>query len=384
MNKIVISTISNSILEVEKEFDILQALRPTNLNSELERFNKEYKSGCIYNPVFKYDDNQKTYAKRELQRLSQILKMITEVSSPRIEFFLTEKIEDIFAYCRLASLIGDDDAFMCSSLDIFRETSINDVNDALNGISDQYNAKLEITSKVDLLTAEEFCAAAKPQLASISEQWSINTEQISAKVNVDCAKKVVQVNSQESFTKEEVSRLFVHEIWTHALRAENGSKQPIVIFQTGLAKSTSTEEGLAVFSEEINGLLDDRAVRLYCARVLACYLAQTKSFYEVYSAVCKIAPEDALHITHRVKRGMVNTCDPGGFLKDKLYYLGWKEVTRFFQNSSKLDQKLLYCGGIALHHISPVREALEEGELLGEYTLPPFFSKLNKNSSSKI
>lgn len=380
MNKTVINEISTSILNVEQTFDILRALKPINLLPELERFSKEYQSGSIYNPVFRYDPEQKEIAKAALYKLEQISRLMTQVDSPRLEFFLSEKVEEIVDFCRLVSVIGDDETFPSTAIRILQQTTISDVDAALKDVSMLDNTKVESSS--DFLTAEEFCATAKKELLNISEDWKIKTGQISAKVNVDSANSIILVNTHETFTKEEILRLLVHEIWTHVLRVENGRNQPLSIFQTGLAKSLSTEEGLAVYSEQINGLLDHRAIRLYCARVLACYLSQTQSFHDIYSAVNKIAPEDALHITHRVKRGMVNTCKAGGFTKDKVYYLGWKEVSRFFGNNSKLDRKFLYCGPIGLHHLSMIRESIKIGELVGDYKLPPFFDKLAKATCS--
>ena len=62
----------------------------------------------------------------------------------------------------------------------------------------------------------------------------------------------------------------------------------------------------------------------------------------------------------RVKRGLVNTEEPGGFYKDQVYLRGAMDILR---NRKKFDVEDLYCGKIALADLLLINNELKRVKL---------------------
>ena len=63
-------------------------------------------------------------------------------------------------------------------------------------------------------------------------------------------------------------------------------------------------------------------MRKYALRVIACQWAVSKGFYELFNLLNNyVSIDDSWNLTLRVKRGLEDTSQVGGFLKDSLYLL---------------------------------------------------------------
>jgi hypothetical protein len=61
----------------------------------------------------------------------------------------------------------------------------------------------------------------------------------------------ILIRENATFSEDRLKGTIAHEIETHAFTAMNGALQPYKIFQRGLADYLTTEEGLAVYNQEM-------------------------------------------------------------------------------------------------------------------------------------
>ena len=187
--------------------------------------------------------------------------------------------------------------------------------------------------------------------------WRVEVKANLSATNTDPANRIVNLRADLMYTMEEMKRLVVHEIDTHVLRAANGYCQPYRIFAVGAVPSyLMTEEGLAVVNEERMGYIDHARTRMFAARVTAALAAYTQSFSVVYQELLEMGfpHAEAYVITRRVKRGLVDTTAPGGYIKDHAYLWGRVLVEEFVLGGGDLSR--LYVGKIALEHVPFVED----------------------------
>jgi hypothetical protein len=154
------------------------------------------------------------------------------------------------------------------------------------------------------------------------------------------------------FREEGFKGMLFHEIDTHALRYFNYRQQPWFKkkSQFGFSDYLSTEEGLAVLHGQIphtNKLLYIAALRYF-----AVWHAQRGSFLDVWRALTPFVQslERRWIICTRVKRGLCDTSQPGGFSKDSLYLSGPIEMYKWMQKNN-YNIPPLYYGKLAWQDI---------------------------------
>ncbi len=120
-------------------------------------------------------------------------------------------------------------------------------------------------------------------------------------------------------------RLKVHVIHTHIRRYQNRTKQPYTPFRYGLPDYLETEEGLAIYNEDVHNVLMAADLKKYALRTLACTWAEQGSLFDVYIKLREFTTEnDSWEIDMRVKRGLIDTSVKSGFYKDQLYIMGYQ------------------------------------------------------------
>ncbi|MGZ5971611.1 MAG: tyrosine/phenylalanine carboxypeptidase domain-containing protein, partial [Polyangiales bacterium] len=151
-------------------------------------------------------------------------------------------------------------------------------------------------------------------------------ENVSAKVVAGSDR--VRIRAGTNFRKVELEGLFVHEVETHALTAQNGAAQPLLKFlKSGGPRTTRTQEGLAVFAEfHAHALSVDRMHRIV-RRVRLVEMAESgASFLELYRWLLEqgSAERDAYFDAARICRGGLLT-GRAPFTKDSSYLAGFME-----------------------------------------------------------
>jgi len=109
----------------------------------------------------------------------------------------------------------------------------------------------------------------------------------------------------------------------------------------------------------------------------ASYLAQTKSFAEIFQALVKLGLSENFSwtITLKQKRGLTDTSQPGGFTKDIVYFEGVVAVWDWIHNQHN-DPKDLYLGRISLDQVALIKQKTDPHKTI----YPTFFENMQKYS----
>lgn len=151
------------------------------------------------------------------------------------------------------------------------------------------------------------------------------------------------------FRKLSLLGMLYHEIGTHALRRINYEQQPWYQKKTelGFNNYLKTEEGLATLHSILP--LDFKLAYYPALNYVAVDYAQKHSFAQLWQFLKRYIddPEKRWRKTLRLKRGIDDTANPGGFTKDLVYFEGMIDVWNYLKKN-KFDVTKLYFGKMAL------------------------------------
>jgi hypothetical protein len=155
--------------------------------------------------------------------------------------------------------------------------------------------------------------------------------------------RVIEVHAERRFSEADVARLIVHEIDTHILRRRRAEAWGLRLFSLGTAGYLLTEEGLAVYQEAQQGVLETNRLRLYAGQALAVDVALSGSLEDVVHCLMErgFSQEEALHLGLRVKRGLGRADEPGAFTKDHCYFSGFCAVRDYAQAGGSVEELFL-------------------------------------------
>ena len=164
-----------------------------------------------------------------------------------------------------------------------------------------------------------------------------------------------------SFDKTSFLLSLNHEIQTHYLRRLNNKLQPWAKEKRPKENWIRTEEGLATY----NGHRQSDSRNLGRLTFLYCLvdLAQKSSFQKCYQQALEFFQNQELAFTYttRVKRGLTDTSQPGGFTKDIVYWEGYHEIKDWLSDP-RHDLHDLYWGRISWREVEELRpRAITEG-----------------------
>lgn len=182
---------------------------------------------------------------------------------------------------------------------------------------------------------------------------------IASKVNIIPNGGLMKINPNVRHTSRDVRRLKVHEIGVHYMRYYNGMKTGIKLLQTGTSNYIETEEGLAVYAEELKGVTSNAQMFIYAGRVIATFYALHSSFYDVFQILKNYGfrDEDAFAITFRAKRNISDTSKKGGFTKDYVYFSGYLKIKKY---AKKHDLKDLFIGKIKIEDLKVLKKFIKK------------------------
>lgn len=142
-----------------------------------------------------------------------------------------------------------------------------------------------------------------------------------------------------------------HEIGTHYLRDRNDKLQPWAKERNGRKKyrledKNPTEEGLA----SIHTVLEREGHCLWRAAMLyyTIWRALQLSFRELYEDLAQFfgdSVDERWDYCVRAKRGLLDTSQPGGFVKDQMYLTGAMEI---LEQRHRIDFDALYIGKLSV------------------------------------
>lgn len=325
-------------------------VNPINVKEEKEKFLES----STYNPQFKYDSYRENIddLKNKLQN--------SFINSSLIANILNQKRLEYIKKLEMISKVGTPQ-FANFSINVYGLPTEHLVMQSMEHV------KLDAPAQNDepVISPEEVKNTFKEAMQNYGFNWDIVEKRMIASAAVSPSKRVLYLGEGSTFTKTFIKRLIVHEIGTHALRAENGFLKEFSIFRRGFPGYMATEEGLAVMNEELSGVLNKRTLKIYGGRTIAVDMALTKSFREVFNFLKEYFDDNtAWRITLRAKRGISDTSGPGGLTKDYLYLDGYYKVKKYIENGNDINK--LYNGKIGIEHVA----LIDQMDITGPKYLP--------------
>jgi uncharacterized protein (TIGR02421 family) len=198
---------------------------------------------------------------------------------------------------------------------------------------------------------------------------------------VAAGKTKVRIRKNAKFSENDFKNLLVHEVLTHTLTGINGSLQdslPLLGF--GAPRTTKTQEGLATFSEVINGTLDLDRLKRISLRVTAIDMAlkgaDLYDLFEFFKSKGQDDKESYLSASRILRGGFPQ----GGivFTKDGVYLEGLIRVHSFFRWAFRTENleliHLLMVGRLDLNDVFLLKESYQQGLISHPRYLPTWYS----------
>lgn len=309
--------VAEKIIEAKKDLRIgTKSLTPLNYKEEMEKFFKSK----TYNPKFKYK-------KQSLPKYDNTIDSLKkEIDSLKFPEDLKEHI---------LNLLDDQKKLYLTKKSIGKKGFSKNAHSLFDWGSDRLDLLLANTPNVPFRIYEHHITRNAMQIKKQFEEvlakyhltdYKIKIDPISTHI-ISAGYKSVKVGNKIVRYDCNVKRLIVHEIESHILQTQNikNAKTPLVELSS-YGNQNLYSEGLAVYNEIATRKITPSAFEMYYYRIKAVRMIN-KSFREIYnSLIDPLRPKRAYVMTYRVKRGMSDTSEPGGFPKDASYLLGFHEI----------------------------------------------------------
>lgn len=344
--------------EIEDSYRLTPYTAPINLVQEKEGMLSAFTAGRSYNPQFEYD----TPPEFPVERIFRFLRMLRPEDSFLDGLYYRVAQYELLAIQAVYSHAPSD---ITGYTALLHGTPDNELLATARSILVNVPAKTADDNILVQLTADEAAENMQTALVALGlKEWSAQPfSPMSAKVSVNRKDKLIKIRENATFTQSDVRRLLIHEIGVHVIRAENGAMQPLGIFSRGLPGYLTTEEGLAVYSEERAGVIESNTLRKYAGRAVAAAVSLGHSFNDTFrEIVTYLDPDTAFEIVARAKRGFTDTSQLGAHTKDLVYLKGYREVSSHLAKIPD-DYNLLFVGKIGLRDLEITKWLIDSGFL---------------------
>lgn len=328
--------ISNEITSLISSVKFAEWTTPTNDYVERKKFFKAYSKKEIYNPQYKY---------KKPKSLKNIKEKLIELEKKISDKFYIDVIQSHLLTLEFLESIGNDN----------KQVYTHGTPDAeMVALAKKNIPKEKGRTQKRNISAKDARTSFLEYLHNYGlRDWKVTIKRkMVAKSLVEPSKKTVYI-ALRNYSLHEINNLISHEIEVHALRAYNGFSQNRSIFSTGTSDYLKTEEGLAIMMEQLTGNHNPQRMKFFAARTIACEMALTKSFYEIFHELhtrYNLSKHNSYIITKRVKRGLIDTKNIGGYIKDHVYFEGFQMIKRFMENGG--DIRPLFAGKISLDELN--------------------------------
>lgn len=298
-----------------------------------------------WTPNFRYEDPG-DYSE-DSQRLHEMRdKVDSSVASETIQRVYHDTLDEMEVLIDIAHGVGDAEAVRDSSRKIYGEPSDEAVEWAQNTLESVEPGEPQETE----YTATQMGESIEAALDTLGmEDWSVSYSEKGV-VSVNGANQEILVPEEREFTENEMKRLLVHEVGTHALRGANGYEQDFEALGSGAGGYHAAEEGLAFFIEKATGLADPELERKYAGRVLSVdSVMNGDDLAETYRMNRELGfnHDQSWDLATRAHRG-------GGFIKDHVYAEGYQQVKKYLEEDGSLED--LFVGKVSVDQGSELRE----------------------------
>mgnify|MGYP003435138791 CR=1 FL=1 len=194
----------------------------------------------------------------------------------------------------------------------------------------------------------------------------------------------IRLRAGAAFSDYDRHQLLQHEAFVHSLTALNGQQQ-VVLPSMSLSspRTTATQEGLAVFAEQITGSIDIERMKRVSLRIEAVAMAlEGADFLQVFDYFQDAGQDRVESFTsaQRVFRG-VPTTGGSAFTKDTVYLRGLIGVHTFFRWALKHRKlrlcRMLFAGKMTLADVQRFEPLFDSGDLLPPRWLPEWVARAN-------
>ena len=349
------NVVTKSLFQIDKYIDnlvkkieLLSYVNPINIEEEKQKF---FSSKYLTDPTFVYPKRDFDKFKLHREFFTQPIELIED---ERIKNLYEEIIYTYSGLIQCIETIGEDKKFYYNSLHSFGTPTEQDVE----------NAKFILHFEDEEASSEMFQPKYSPEQAEeifreYSNQYDFtysikHSSTMGAIAMVLNNIKSLVINSNHTFSDNEMAVLNNHEIGVHMVTTMNGLLHPLKIFSHGFPNYEETQEGLAVFSEYMSGNLTVKRLRELAYRVLAVdSLAKGYTFSKTFNLLHNtygLNKEDSFYITTRAHRG-------GGFTKDYLYLTGLKKIYIYYKEGKDLG--LLLTGKVSLEFVDDIKYMID-------------------------
>lgn len=313
----------------------IQAINPTNTRKAYSKFKKDKK-----NPLFNYVKFDES-----LNIMSGVLSEIKLGDAPICQI-LERKRKELMLNISMLEKVGTQDFYKKSEM-MYKPPEHDLVLKAKKIL------ELEPSPESKKIPRAEAVKMIKNSFKQIDFKWRVQNNELVTSAVINSSKKLLELKKRERFSRNYVRRLIVHEIGTHALRAENGALQKFSIFKTGLAGYLETEEGLAAFHEYLAGVMSNSILRNYAGRIIAVDAASKGDFNYTYNKLLEyFRDKTAWKLAVRAKRGCRSTSGKGAFTRDTVYLRGFLKVKKYCERNNIHD---LYVGKIGMRDVNTLK-----------------------------
>ena len=194
----------------------------------------------------------------------------------------------------------------------------------------------------------------------------------------------IRLRAGAAFSDYDRHQLLQHEAFVHSLTALNGQRQTVLpSLSLSSPRTTATQEGLAVFAEQITGSIDIERMKRVSLRIEAVAMAlEGADFLQVFRYFEDAGQDRVESFTsaQRVFRG-VPTSGGCAFTKDTVYLRGLIGMHTFFRWALKHRKlrlcRMLFAGKMTLADVQRFEPLFDSGDLLPPRWLPEWVARAN-------
>ena len=194
----------------------------------------------------------------------------------------------------------------------------------------------------------------------------------------------IRLRAGAAFSDYDRHQLLQHEAFVHSLTALNGQQQAVLpSMALSSPRTTATQEGLAVFAEQITGSIDIERMKRVSLRIEAVAMAlEGADFLQVFHYFLDAGQDRVESFTsaQRVFRG-VPTTGGSAFTKDTVYLRGLIGVHTFFRWALKHGKlrlcRMLFAGKMTLADVQRFEPLFDSGDLAPPRWLPEWVARAN-------
>ena len=194
----------------------------------------------------------------------------------------------------------------------------------------------------------------------------------------------IRLRAGAAFSDYDRHQLLQHEAFVHSLTALNGQQQAVLpSMALSSPRTTATQEGLAVFAEQITGSIDIERMKRVSLRIEAVAMAlEGADFLQVFDYFLDAGQDRVESFTsaQRVFRG-VPTTGGSAFTKDTVYLRGLIGVHTFFRWALKHGKlrlcRMLFAGKMTLADVQRFEPLFDSGDLAPPRWLPEWVARAN-------